>query len=112
MATVIDKNKRNAAGISKNAVQSWHILYKNNGNATCTSVLWQARRHGGGHSGELTPKFILFYLKIRVTTEPSDEGNLSLGFIQLRTHQHLQRNTTNAWYETSNHLTSTCDTND
>ena len=35
-----------------------------------------------------------------VTTEPSDEGNLSLGFIQLRTHQHLQRNTTNAWYET------------
>jgi len=47
-----------------------------------------------------------------VTTEPSNEGNLSLGFIQLRTHQHLQRNTTNAWYETSNHLTSTCDTND
>ena len=42
-----------------------------------------------------------------VTTEPSNEGNLSLGFIQLRTHQHLQRNTTNAWY-----LTSTCDTND
>ena len=47
-----------------------------------------------------------------VTTEPSDEGNLSLGFTQLRTHQHLQRNTTNAWYETSNHLTSTYDTND
>ena len=47
-----------------------------------------------------------------VTTAPSDEGNLSLGFIQLRTHQHLQRNTTNAWYETRNHLTSTCDTND
>ena len=47
-----------------------------------------------------------------VTTEPSNEGTLSLGFIQLRTHQHLQRNTTNAWYETSNHLTSTCDTND
>ena len=33
-----------------------------------------------------------------VTTEPSDEGNLSLGFIQLRTHQHLHRNTTNAWF--------------
>ena len=47
-----------------------------------------------------------------VTAEPSNEGNLSLGFIQLRTHQHLQRNTTNAWYETRNHLTSTCDTND
>jgi len=47
-----------------------------------------------------------------ITAEPSNEGNLSLGFIQLRTHQHQQRNTTNAWYETSNHLTSTCDTND
>ena len=51
------------------------------------------------------------YLLI-VTTEPSNEGNLSLGFIQLRTHQHLQRNTTNVWYGASNHLTSTCDTND
>ena len=28
------------------------------------------------------------------------------------THQHLQRNTTTAWYETRNDLTSTCDTND
>jgi len=27
-------------------------------------------------------------------------------------HQHLQRNTTTAWYETRNDLTSTCDTND
>ena len=53
-----------------------------------------------------------FFCLAIVTTEPSDEGDLSLGFIQLRTHQHLQRNTTNAWYETSNHLTSTCDTND
>ena len=28
------------------------------------------------------------------------------------THQHLQCNTTTAWYETGNDLTSTCDTND
>ena len=58
------------------------------------------------------PRFCRMRPVRSVTTEPSDEGNLSLGFIQLRTYQHLQRNTTNAWYETSNHLTSTCDTND
>ena len=59
-----------------------------------------------------TVNIIWILTQLIVTTEPSNEGNLSLGFIQLRTHQHLQRNTTNAWYETSNHLTSTCDTND
>ena len=92
-------------------MQIWALFYFNARHDRC---IWLHLRFSAIFSARLllTLGHTYWCHSTTVTTEPSDEGNLSLGFIQLRTHQHLQRNTTNAWYETRNHLTSTCDTND